>query len=156
MDLSGTNTNYTLPIENVAVSCSCNKTAVSEDHVSGQAMCGASESGRDTNFPLVYIAYSPPIAQQSPKEWHAHNRTSAIRSWPLGANSLNYVPVPASLWIVLWLSVKMILASKFCPVGEAINLKSTDTNYNLPFHSHTYKFISSYTYLFSSASLGTR
>ena len=57
----------------------------------------AIESGRDANLHPVYIANSPAIVQHSPVELNAHNRTSAIRSSPLGANSLNHVTFPALL-----------------------------------------------------------
>jgi len=57
----------------------------------------AIESGRDANLLPLYIAYSQAIVQQSPIEWHSHNRTSAIRSSPLGAKSLNHVRFPTLL-----------------------------------------------------------
>ena len=119
--------------------CSCNSTAISDDHVWGLAMYRASESGQDANLPPLYISYSPTIVQHSTIDWHNHKRTSAIRSSPLGTNSLNHVTFLAMSWIASWLSVKQVLHSKFC---EAINLKQRrDTNYNLPFHSDTYTHI---------------
>jgi len=126
MDHSGTNSNPTLPNENVGVGCSYNSTAISSAHVwGGQAMYRAIDWGRDANLPPLYIAYSPAIVQHSPTDWHTHNNTSAIRSSPQVTNSLNHIPFPTSLWILSWLSVKPYSHRTLLPLDKPFTYKTT-------------------------------
>jgi len=97
------------------------------------------------------MAYSPTIVQHSPIEWYSQNITSAIRSSPLGTNSLNPVAFPNMPWTVLWLTVKPVVPSK---LSHDITLKQCrDHNYFLPFPSdqHIHASTTSSTYLYYSA-----